>query len=215
MFMRLPKAGCHIRLAFVLMLALEVGCAPAGGIPRTPTTAAQPTSMSSTPAPPPTVGSFPAQCPISPPSARRVFAALSPVIGSAPVWATWPSGVPNRFHPNLPPPYPSNYVPPYGWQAGKIIWEVGPRYMGRVTVQGSDIDDHTPLAIQLGNDTPTVITYLDPEHPNHQSALGSDWAEWGSYLIIPKAGCYRLEVSWLASGTQPAGHWEITFAEGV
>ncbi|HET8908270.1 MAG TPA: hypothetical protein VFN11_15040 [Ktedonobacterales bacterium] len=204
----------------LLLLALAAGCTSSGGPQRavataTPT-ATLPLYNSPTPAPTPTIGPFPARCPISPPSARGVFADLGPVIGTIPVWATWPVGVPNRFHPNLPPPYPSNYFPPYGWQAGKIIWEVGPRYFGLVTVQGADIYDHTPLYIQPGNDTPTPVTILDPRHPDHpQAALGSDWAEWGSYLVIPKAGCYRLEVSWPAADSQSAGHWEITFAEGA
>lgn len=166
--------------------------------------------------PTPTIGPLPPQCPISPPSAHGVFPSLQAVIGATPIWATWPAGA-NRFHPNLPSPYPSNYLAPYGWQASKIIWEVGPLYTQPVTVEGSDIYDHTPLYLQFGdNDTPTAVTVLDPRHPDHSvSVLGSDWTEWGVYLVIPKAGCYRMEVSWPSGDSQPAGHWEITFAEGV
>jgi len=50
---------------------------------------------------------------------------------------------------------------------------------------------------------------LDPQHPDHPgSAVGVDYAEWGSYIYIPTAGCYALEATW--SG----GHWRILFAAG-
>jgi hypothetical protein len=217
----LKTAGC---LALVcLLLGVGMGCAPwEGGQRVAVSTTATPTAtlrpyVTPTPAPTPTIGPFPERCPISPPSSHAVFSQLSPVIGAAPVWAEWPAGVPNRFHPNLPPPYPSNYLAPYGWQAGKIVWEVGPRYAQPVTVRGADLYDHTSLYLQLGDAaTPTAVTVLDPLHPGHPaSALGASWAEFGSYLVIPKAGCYRLEVSWPAGNSRPAGHWSITFAEGA
>jgi hypothetical protein len=66
------------------------------------------------------------------------------------------------------------------------------------------------VLIQLGGDDPTAQAVLDPRHPGHPiSAIGVSWAEWGSYIVVPKAGCYSLEVSW------PTGHWIVTFAFGA
>src|SRR5262245_3215044 len=118
--MRLTKSACY--LALVLILLVGAGCAPLGGARSTPAsarpTATLPLNMTPAPAPTPTIGPFPRKCPISSPASRVVFAALHAVIGTTPVWGTWALG-PNRFHLVLPPPYPSNYFPPYGWQASK------------------------------------------------------------------------------------------------
>jgi hypothetical protein len=109
------------------------------------------------------------------------------------------------------PPYPvnSNYEAPYGWEAAKLVWEVGPHYTRQITIQGHDIFDQTPLLIQFFGE-PAANAILDPQHPDHpESVVGEGWAEWGSYLIIPKAGCYMMQVTW------PEGHWEITLAAGA
>ena len=51
---------------------------------------------------------------------------------------------------------------------------------------------------------------LDPQHPDHPvSVVGEGWAEWGTLFVVPKAGCYVVEVSWAA------GHWSVTFAAGA
>jgi len=98
----------------------------------------------------------------------------------------------------------------YGWAMLKTIWEVGPNYTHPVMVRGHDLFDHTPLLVQLLDSTPTVDTMLDPQHPDHPwSVVGDGWAEWGSIFVVPKAGCYVVDVSW------PVGHWSITFAVGV
>ena len=139
------------------------------------------------------------------------------VIGTTPVWAQHgPLGRPG-FTSHLvrhirAPPRP----PTAGWQAklsGKWVRGLPPP----VTVRGNDLYDHTPLYLQFSDsDTPTAVTVLDPKHPDHAvSVVGSDWAEWGVYLVIPKAGCYRMEVSWPAGDAQPAGHWDVTFAAGA
>jgi hypothetical protein len=93
----------------------------------------------------------------------------------------------------------------------KVIWEVGPNYTHSVIISGYEQFDHTPLFIQIGgNSIPTEHAVLNPLHPDHPiSAVGSQWAEWGSYIVVPKAGCYSLEVSWLT------GHWTTIFAFGA
>jgi hypothetical protein len=82
--------------------------------------------------------------------------------------------------------------------------------MQTITIRGYEVFNHAPLLIQLGGDDPTSQTALDPRHPDHPvSVLGAGWAEWGSYLVVPAAGCYLLEVSW------PTGRWAVTFALGA
>jgi hypothetical protein len=133
-----------------------------------------------------------------------MFSQLAPVIGVAPVWATVPPG-PMVYH--VGPPLPC--FPSFGWPVVKIIWEVGPNYSSIVTVRGHEITDHTPLFFQFADPTPTADPELDPHHPDQpRSVIGDGWAEWGSNFVVPKAGCYVMDVSW------PTGHWDITFAVG-
>jgi hypothetical protein len=200
-------------LALIAMLLLTSCASPTSRASASPQPQATvpPTLAASTATPvfTPLLGQIPAQCPISTTSPQPKFSPdLSPVIGASPVWATWSPG-PNRFHLVLPSPYPSTYASPYGWDMSKVVWEVGPNYSEPVTIGGYDVFDHTPLLLQTDS-TPTNPVILDPHHPNHAgSALGLGWAEWGSYIVVPKAGCYRMVVSW------PQGSWSVTFAAGA
>ena len=171
---------------------------------RVPTPTATPT-----PVPPvPTLGPIPQHCPVSNSTPHMILQGLAPVIGASPVWATWPPG-PSILK-GQPDPTLNTYEPPYGWAMLKTIWEVGPNYTHPVTVQGHDLFDHTPLLFQFLDYTPTADGVLDPQHPDHpRSVVGEEWAEWGSVFVIPKAGCYVVDVSW------PTGHWSVTFAVGA
>lgn len=92
----------------------------------------------------------------------------------------------------------------------KVVWELGPNYTQTITIHGQELSDHTPALIQFGGDDPTTHAVLDPQHPGHPwSVIGDGWAEWGSYIVVPKAGCYPLEVSWAT------GHWAVIFAFGA
>ena len=181
---------------------------PGATLPITATSAAV-TSPQPTPTPRP--GPLPQNCPVSNPARHTISPNISSVIGTSPVWAAWIPG-PNIFHLIPPPnsPYPSTYEAPYGWDLTKVVWEVGPDYHEFVTIRGYAVSDHTPLLFQFTNATPTANAVLDPQHPDHPvSDLGPNWAEWGSDIIVPKAGCYVMEVSW------PVGHWDLTFAVGA
>ncbi len=196
-------------LAFLIILAGCTSSSPQStGLVSTIPSKNVPTATS-TPIPPiPTVGSVPRTCPTNNPTRHVISAQISPVIGSAPVWATWIPG-PSVYREGSVTSSnpPTNYDPAHGWEITKVIWEVGPNYMHTITISGYELFDHTPVLIQPGGDDPTAHAVLDPRHPDHPvSALGDKWAEWGSYIVVPKAGCYHLEVSW------PTGHWAVTFA---
>jgi hypothetical protein len=157
---------------------------------------------------PPLLGPVPQNCPVSNPTPHMSLPGLGPVIGASPVWADWPGG-PVIAHLSPTKSESSTYLAPYGWAMLKTIWEVGPNYTHPVTVRGHDLFDHTPLLFQF-DDTPVADAVLDAQHPNHPwSVIGEGWAEWGSDFVVPKAGCYVVDVSW------PAGHWSVTFAAGT
>src|SRR5215472_13954921 len=170
-----------------------------------------PTAISTSIAAIPSVAPVPRTCPVSNPARHVISSQISPVIGSTPVWATWipgPSVYKEGPVPSLNPP--TNYDPAHGWEITKVIWEVGPNYMHPITIRGYELFNHTPVLIQLGGDDPSAHAVLDPQHPDHPvSVLEDGWTEWGSYLVMPKAGCYLLEVSW------PTGHWAVIFAFGA
>ncbi len=200
-------------MALVLILVVFTGCAlpssPSIGRSSPPPTFTLLPSPSPSPTPP-IPGPVPTNCPVSTLHPQSALTGLGPVIGATPVWVTWGLTGPAIVHLEVPPPYPSTYFAPYGWQTAKLIWEVGPRYMKLATIHGHERLDHTPLLFQFLTTTPTANAVLDPQHPDHPaSAVGVDWAEWGSYLVVPKAGCYTMEVSW------PTGQWSITFAAGA
>ena len=174
---------------------------PAGMMTATPTLASVP--------PEPTLSPVPQHCPVSNPTPHMILPGLGPVIGASPVWAGWPRG-PVIAHLSPPPGTPDTYEPPYGWAMLKTIWEVGPNYTHPVTVRGYDLVDHTPLLIQFLDNPPKADAVLDAQHPDHPvSVVGEGWAEWGSNFVVPKAGCYVVDVSW------PTGHWSVTFAAGA
>ena len=197
----------------VACLLLLASCAEPTNQGTMPVATLQPTSVPTPTAPPtpvppvPTLGPLPHNCPISTPP-RHLLAPNFSLIGTSPVWATWPPG-PNIFQ-GQPNPNSNTYEPPYGWAMLKTVWEVGPNYTHPVTVRGHELFDHTPLWVQLLDYTPTVDTVLDPQHPDHPvSVVGEGWAEWGSVFVVPKAGCYVVDVSW------PTGHWSVTFIVGA
>jgi hypothetical protein len=197
----------------VTCLLILASCATSGNQSAVHTGTQQPTGAATTTPTPvpaaPMLGPVPRNCPISTPAYQNISPNLSQVIGTSPVWAAWPPG-PNIFHGQPLDPHSNTYEPPYGWEMTKVVWEVGPNYTHSVTVRGYEISDHTPLLIQFLNNTPTLNGVLDPEHPDHPvSVIGTNWAEWGSYIVVPKAGCYVMEVSW------PTGHWSVTFAFGM
>src|SRR6266699_3144401 len=186
------------RLVLVACLLLLASCASPANQGTVPAATAHPTSVPTptatpTPVPPvPTLGPVPQHCPVSNSTPHMILPGLAPVIGTSPVWATWPPGGVIAHLSQAPPDI---YEAPYGWAILKTIWEVGPNY--------------THLLFQF-DDTPVADAVLDAQHPNHpRSVVGEGWAEWGSVFVVPKAGCYAVDVSW------PTGHWSVTFTVGA
>ncbi len=204
----LRHKSTYLLVAFLLLLASCASPGNQGTVPQ-PTSAPTPTATL-TPLPPtPALGSIPQHCPISNSTPHMILPGLAPVIGTSPVWASWPPG-PVIVHLTPTKNEPSTYLSPYGWAILKTIWEVGPNYTYPVTVRGYELFDHTPLLIQFLDNPPTADAVLDPQHPDHPvSVVGEGWAEWGSEFVVPKAGCYVVEVSW------STGHWSVTFAAGA
>ncbi|HEY6286401.1 MAG TPA: hypothetical protein VIX20_12110 [Ktedonobacteraceae bacterium] len=179
------------------------GTADVGATPPMRTVTVMPTPSPTEPK----LGAVPQHCPVSNPTPHMSLTGLGPVIGTSPVWADWPQG---GVIAHLSQADPNIYEPPYGWAILKTIWEVEPNYTHSVTVRGYDLFDHTQLLIQFLDNPPTADAVLDPQHPDHPvSVVGEGWAEWGSVFVVPKAGCYVVEVSW------PTGHWSVTFAAGA
>jgi hypothetical protein len=182
----------------LMLLALLAGCSQGGG----PTHAvARATRTSVVPTPTYAVnhvlGPIPQDCPPGP-TPQSISPNLTDVVGGSPVWLTPVTGIPSSV------PFTQ-----FGWP-DKVIWEVEPSYTEQIMVHGGSLRDGTQLWIELNNAHPTTTAVLDPQNPGHDpSVVGNGWAEWGSYIYIPKADCYYLEATW------PEGHWYLTFAAGA
>jgi hypothetical protein len=190
--------------AIVALLAILASCTqtPQSSATPTPTISTKPTNSATLVPTTPPLGPIPRDCTPGP-APRSSLPGIGPVIGGSKVWA---SGFEGSHATILIRPYDDTYTQ-HGW-SWKIVWEVGPDYTQLVTIQGGNLRNGMPLWIQVtGN--PATSAVLDPKHPDHPgSSVGIDWAEWGSYVFIPQAGCYYLQASW------PGGSWRIDFAAG-
>ncbi len=173
-------------------------------VPATSTVISVPSPAPATPTPtPPPLGPVPQNCPpgsiLHPP-----LNGFGPVLGGGKVWFDGIDGPHAVIHFTG-----EEGTFPYGWTR-KLVWEVGPPPVGLVTIRGESLRTHQPLWFQLNDQDPIVTSLvLDPQHSNHPvSVVDLNWAEWGSYLFVPAAGCYTLSASW------PGGQWRIFFAAG-
>lgn len=204
-----------LKIAAFFLFSLVVGACtqtPNVSLRTTPTTSQLTTTVNVTPIPSPSLPPTPTPPPLGPvpkncspgPTPQPLFSNLGPVLGGGRVWFNGIDG-PHaviRFSPSY------GYTFPYGWTR-KLLWEVGPDYTGTVTLTGENLMTHQSLWFQIGEQAPTHSPVLDPKYPGHPaSTIGPGWAEWGSYLFVPTAGCYVLEASW------QGGHWQIYFAAG-
>ena len=146
---------------------------------------------------PPSIGAIPSDC-VPGPTLRPIFSGLGPGIGKAPLFV-FGFGGPHpvlRIDPSprsLPGPIRVDMEKPFG-KLDRIL----PR---TITVQGKDARAKTPIRFQLLDEPVVSSALLDPQHPDHPvPAAGDGYAEWGSSLFVPAAGCYQIEATW------PRGH---------
>jgi len=201
-----------LSFSFVIVACSQTASSPSVAT-ATPSVSISPTASSPSPTSPPTLiptikapslGTVPQNC--SPgPTLSNIFGSFGPILGKAPVWAKGFAGPHATIF--IPTSY-STYTK-FGW-TWKILWDIGPHFLHQVTIRGKDVYTGTPLRFQFTDADPIVTSLLlEPNHPNHPGAgAGPDYEEWGSYLYIPMAGCYQIEVTW------PGGQWSFPFAAG-
>lgn len=206
----------------LLLLACEPG-PPTHARSPTPTSALAPTA---TPAPtvagPSPVASLldpvPAHCLSTRPPQSITFAHFGgfsgrlTLVGTAPVW------IPQPYFPTMLHLNQLGFDP---WPGTKIVWELGPNAPSSLVVQVQITNRTTGQVAWWGQGGPpdqhsyrTAQTLvLDPTMRMAGPAVshgtsGTGWAEWGSFVYLPQAGCYTLQVNW--SG----GEWHSWFAAG-
>jgi hypothetical protein len=97
-----------------------------------------------------------------------------------------------------------------GW-AVKFIWLVARTVTGPVRVSIANLATERLLSITIGGSYTDRSTapLLDPARPSHPDVPDKpDTHEWGSYVVFPRAGCYRLDTQW------PQGSWSLVFSFG-
>jgi hypothetical protein len=93
----------------------------------------------------------------------------------------------------------------HGWRV-KVLWVMHPDARATVTVTGSAVGGDEALWFEPAGKTPTTTLVLDPSAPG---TVDDIWLNWPSYLYVPRAGCYRLDV------TSANGGWSATFGFGA
>jgi hypothetical protein len=88
-----------------------------------------------------------------------------------------------------------------GW-AAKFLWYVAAEAVpARVSI--TDLDTGQPIVIVVHGEARSRAPLLEPntamEFPDHT---------WGSYVVFPRAGCYRLDAQW------QGGSWSLVFSFG-
>ncbi len=97
-----------------------------------------------------------------------------------------------------------------GW-AVKFAWELAQTVTRPVRISITNLASGRPLSITI-HGTYTERSngpLLDPARPSHPDVPEKPYThEWGSYVVFPEAGCYRLDAQW------PESSWSLVFAFG-
>lgn len=94
-----------------------------------------------------------------------------------------------------------------GWSV-KVIWLLARTVTGTARVSITNLASSRRLSITIGG-TRSTAPLLDPSRPGHPDVDSKpDTHEWGSYVVFPRAGCYRLEAQW------PQDSWRLIFSFG-
>jgi hypothetical protein len=147
----------------------------------------------------------PADC-TGPPPRLRSFGDYGNLAGRVPVWAGLyasfdPTGQRYKIEPGAPRTQ-------YGWRI-KVLWVVSSTLPQPARVSGREVNTRAPLRFDVGGDAikPTINGILDPAQPALPST-GSGYAEFPSYVYVPRAGCYELQADW------SEGRWKLVFGLG-
>ena len=107
------------------------------------------------------------------------------------------------FSPPIRPARRARPAPPFGWSLE--------RSPVRCVSRSPTLRVGRPLSITIGGSYTDWSTapLLDPTRPSHPDEPDKpDTHEWGSYVVFPRAGCYRLDAQW------PQGSWSLVFSFG-
>jgi hypothetical protein len=94
--------------------------------------------------------------------------------------------------------YPTGLRDRSGWGV-KFLWQLLDS-AGPTRVSFTDIATGQPLPLILAGNyvERSTAPLLDPARPGHQDPFGQHpgASEWGSTVLFPRAGCYRLDAQW-------------------
>lgn len=185
-----------------LLLALGASACDSSGA------SAGPSATTTAPRPDPArrLGPAPGTCPAPRPPQQLVnLADYGNLIGSAPVWA----GLYARFDPRRGGYRIHRDAPRtgYGWRI-KVLWVAEDDVGGAVRVVATAISGRSRLWFNVGarDPRPRPQATLDPANPGVPPT--GDYVEFPSYVFIPRAGCYGVDVSW------PGGSWRLVIGLG-
>jgi hypothetical protein len=181
-----------------------------------PVRTATPTATPVIPTPLPVIGNLappPTDCPASPPLDSITvqlahFQGTVTMYGRSPVWmpdwyALQGTRQVSEYEPGTPTPYPALYV----------VWELGPTSYPTpyptVTIRVRDLQTGELAWWSLTRLTPQVpILVFEPQGIHAPGPNTPIFDEEPVGLIVTRAGCYRLDVSW------DGGAWSSIFAVG-
>lgn len=142
------------------------------------------------------------------PTPQAISRDFGPALGQSPVWAVTFGAGPRGAVLLLEG---STELGPHGLYR-KVLWVIQPGYSSKVHITGTDVSSGALLWFEIANAGPTTDAVLDPTHPGAYPVDPANpdaiFAEFPSYLFVPRSGCYVLEATWAE------GRWRIPFAAG-
>ena len=97
-----------------------------------------------------------------------------------------------------------------GW-AVKFIWLLAGTVTHSARVSITELASGRLLWITIGGSYTdrSNAPLLDPTRPSHPDVPERPGIhEWGSYVVFPRAGCYKVAAQW------PQGSWSLVFSFG-
>jgi hypothetical protein len=191
-------------VAVLFALAFVVTACDSGGVQGGAggSSAAEPSS----PNPTRRLGLLPQGCPAPRPPPRLIsLADYGNLVGASPVWAGFYANyAPRRGGYRVERDAPRTR---YGWRI-KVLWVVAAEIGGRARVEAKAVNGRSRLWFNVDERAtrPRPHALLDPAQPGVPP--NDKYLEFPTYVFIPRAGCYRLDVSW--SG----GSWRLVIGVG-